>query len=151
VHYKCGQFNMGLNPTTPTTPQLQPQPVPPLHLQSTLRGCAEGQPDLLSLLQQRRGALPMSTCSGRLLASRSSSTTSSNWRKSMSSTNTSTSTLRGTSARVCTRYRRLPPRCLPQQSMNWRISQTLTPIPTPFPSLASSIHGQGKPAAEQYR
>ena len=66
---------MGLNLRTPTTLQLQPPAVPPLHLQSTLRDRARGRPDLLSMSQQRRGVSPTSTGSGRPLASISSCST----------------------------------------------------------------------------
>jgi serine/threonine protein kinase len=109
---------MGLNRTTPTTRQLQPPPVPPLHLQSTLQGCARGHPDLLSLSQQRRWALPTSTRSGRPLANRSSSTTSSNWRNSISSTNMLTST--------SMRYsnQRMGYRCLPVSASSAHLSTT---------------------------
>jgi hypothetical protein len=138
---------MGLNPTTPTTPQSQPPPVPSLHLQPTLRGRAGGHPDLLSLSQQRRGASPTSTRSGRPLASSSSSIASSNsnWRNSMSSTNTSTSTFTrysNQSMRSISTFATSVSASSASSSTNWRNPQSPT-----FPSsssLASSVHsGKG--------
>jgi hypothetical protein len=136
---------MGLNPTTPTTPQPQPPPVPPLHLQSTLRGRAGGHSDLPSSSQQRRGASPTSTRSGRPLASSSSSITSSNWRNSMSSTNTSTSTFTwysNQSMRLASTFSTSVSASSASSSTNWRNPQSPT-----FPSsstLASSFHsGKG--------
>ncbi|KAH9032468.1 kinase-like protein [Lactarius pseudohatsudake] len=122
---------MGLNPTVPSPP------VPPLHLQSTLRGRMGGNPEPLSQSPPRRGASPTSTRSGRPLASSSSSgsTTSSNWRNSMSSTNTSSSAFTrysNQSVRSVSTFATSVSASSASSSTNWRNPQSPT-----FPSSSS--------------
>ena len=59
----------GLSPTSPVIAQLNPPPVPPLHLRSNLQGQVGGHPELLPLSQLLRGASATSAQSARLLAS----------------------------------------------------------------------------------
>ena len=80
---------MGLDSSSaPTSPPLPspPSPVSPLLVGSPARARGEPQP------QSRRAASPTSMRSGRTVSSISSSSASNNWRSSMASTNTSTST-----------------------------------------------------------
>jgi hypothetical protein len=138
---------MGLNPASSAS-QSQVPPVPPLHLQSPLRGRAVVAPhtEVLSLSPQpKRGGSPTSTRSGRPLASSASSTASSNWRNSMSSTNTSTSTFTrysNQSMRSVSTFATSVSASSASSSTNWRNPQSPT-----FPStssLASSVHsGKG--------
>ena len=82
---------MGLDSSSaPTSPPLPspPPPVPPLVVGSPARARGEPQPQP----QSRRAASPTSMRSGRTVSSISSSSASNNWRSSMSSTNTSSST-----------------------------------------------------------
>ncbi|KAN0138325.1 kinase-like protein [Lactarius tabidus] len=130
---------MGLNPASSTSSQSQVPPVPPLHLQSPLRGRAAVAPhtEVLSLSPQpKRGSSPTSTRSGRPLASSASSTTSSNWRNSMSSTNTSTSTFTrysNQSMRSVSTFATSVSASSASSSTNWRNPQSPT-----FPSTSSS-------------
>ena len=134
-------LRMGLNPTSPTAPQLQPPPVLPLHPQSTLRARVGWHPELLSLSSPRRGASPTSTLSGRPLANSSSSTTSSNGRNLISSTNTSTSTFTmysNQSMRSVSTFATSVSASSASSSTNWLNPQS--PTFTSSSSLASSVY-----------
>jgi hypothetical protein len=130
---------MGLDSSSaPTSPPLPspPSPVSPLVVGSPAR--ARGEPQLQ---QSRRAASPTSMGSGRAASSISSSSASNNWRNSMASTNTSSSTF--------TRYSNLSMRSVStfatsvsassaSSSTNWRKQSGSALASTS--SLASSLN-----------
>jgi hypothetical protein len=131
---------MGLDSSSaPTSPPLPspPSPVSPLVVGSPAR--ARGEPQLQP--QSRRAASPTSMGSGRAASSISSSSASNNWRDSMASTNTSSSTF--------TRYSNLSMRSVStfatsvsassaSSSTNWRKQSGSALASTS--SLASSLN-----------
>ena len=128
---------MGLNsPSVPISPPLQSPPLPasPFSVLGT-PARARGEP------QPRRAASPTSTRSGRAASSISSSSASNNWRNSMASTNTSTSTFTrysNQSMRSVSTFATSISASSASSSPNWR-KQSGSTFPSTS-SLASSLY-----------
>ena len=123
---------MGLNsPSVPISPPIQSSPSSVLGTSARAKG----------ELQPRRAASPASTRSGRPASNISSSSASSNWRNSMASTNTSTSTFTrysNQSMRSVSTFATSVSASSASSSTNWR-KQPGSAFPSTS-SLASSLY-----------
>lgn len=131
---------MGLNSPSVPSPPLQPPPVP-VPPPSVIGTPALARVDPQLQPQPRRAASPTSTRSGRAASTISSSSASSNWRNSMASTNTSTSTFTrysNQSMRSVSTFATSVSASSASSSTNWR-KQPGSAFPSTS-SLASSLY-----------